>query len=95
MKIVRWGLLLAVLGCGCMRTPLFLQPWGTPEKPPPPPLIPPATVAPARPVPAVTADQVNESNAHAKCQALCAELDREESATEMPMPASVPPMQHK
>ena len=67
-----WLLLLVSAGSGCVSLPVA---WRA-EKPAPAP----TPAAPSAPPP-VTADQVNETNAHEKSQALREELDREAPAS--------------
>ncbi len=65
-------LLAACAGAGCVSMPSW---W---EKPKP---APPATIAkPARPRPAVSAEQITENNAREMAGALLDELDRDAQA---------------
>jgi hypothetical protein len=80
MKPTGWFLLLAALSGGCLHAPA-------------PPARPGAPVPlPARPAPPVTADSVDQSNAHAQCEALWRELDRDEEGAAAPAsPAGAAP----
>lgn len=70
MKTACCSLWLALwAGAGCVILPAN---W---EKQPPPSA--PAPAEPSRPRPPVTADDITESNAHEKAEALRQELDRE------------------
>jgi hypothetical protein len=71
MKWLGCFVLVAMLACGCVHTNPNSQSKPAPEGPPSAPILP-------RPVPRVTADQVNEGNAPATCDALWEEMDREE-----------------
>jgi hypothetical protein len=82
-------LLLTLVSAGCMDRNNLTPSHHSSQ----PPTGPNATSA-VRPPPVVTADQVNEENAHAIVQALNEELDREEqnrSVTGIPQPGSGTP----
>jgi hypothetical protein len=68
MKVTGWFLLLTAVAGGCMHSP------AQPNRPGAP------VALPARPAPPVTADQVDQMNSHAQCQALSLEMDRAEEA---------------
>jgi len=60
-------LCLALTATGCVEMPLWKE-----SNP-----VPPPAAKPKHAVPAVTADEIDETNAHAKAQALWDELDRD------------------
>lgn len=72
MRMTWAWMLLATMwaGAGCLNLPLF--------SPPPKPVEVAPASPPPRPTTPVTADQVTETNAREKAQALKAELEREE-----------------
>ncbi len=79
MKPLWYGLLLALGACaGCVWLPK------QPDKPSaaPPPAV--AVAKPTRPTMRVTADRVNDANAHEMARALEDELDRDSEANEGP-----------
>jgi len=70
-------LLAACAGTGCLSMPSW---WEKPK-----PALPSAVAAkPARPRPAVSAEQITESNAHEMAGALLDELDRDAQAQSLP-----------
>jgi hypothetical protein len=71
-------LLIAGLGAGCVEMPLF------PTEPKPPPAVP--VRKPPPPVPSVMPEEVTESNAHEKADA----LEREINAQTEPSTQSKP-----
>jgi hypothetical protein len=87
MKRIGWCLVLAALAGGCLTHPTASN--VTRKAGPPLPAVSPAIAAtPARPTPeVVTPELVTRENAHAQCDALWAELDRDEVGTGSPAAA--------